>query len=128
MDNSPIFVDANVILRWILNDIPSQNAQAKAIIASGNAFLLPEVLAEVVYVLKRVYKMERPVISSILVKSLPAFQAENREVLNLALNIYAERALDFVDCVLASYSKLYGANVKSFDEKLQKFIERNKTI
>lgn len=53
-------IDANVILRYLLEDHPQLSPEAKKVIESG-AYTLPEVLAEVVYVLKGVYK-ELPII------------------------------------------------------------------
>lgn len=47
-------VDANVILRYLLNDHQEMSQQAKAVIDSG-AYTKPEIIAEVVYVLKGVY-------------------------------------------------------------------------
>lgn len=51
-------IDANVILRYLLGDHPQMSEEARQIINEG-AYTLPEVIAEVVYVLKGVYKIER---------------------------------------------------------------------
>ena len=52
-------VDANMILRYLLNDHQEFSAKAKEII-DGNTVEVPiEVLCEVVFVLLRVYKLER---------------------------------------------------------------------
>ena len=42
-------IDTNVILRFLLNDVPEQAEQAKAVIEAG-AFTTIEVIAEVVYI------------------------------------------------------------------------------
>ena len=47
-------LDANVILRYLLGDIPEQSAEAQKAVLSGAA-TTAEVLAEVVYVLAGVY-------------------------------------------------------------------------
>ena len=47
-----VLVDTNVILRYILNDNEDMAMEAANIIKNG-AITLPEVLAEVVYVLKK---------------------------------------------------------------------------
>ncbi len=47
-------IDANVILRFILNDNADMAKRATEVIASG-AYTKPEIIAEVVYVLKSVY-------------------------------------------------------------------------
>ena len=59
-------IDANVILRYLLRDHPQMSEEAKKVIEEG-AFTLPEVLAEVVYVLKGVYQVERTEIAKTLV-------------------------------------------------------------
>ena len=51
-------IDANVILRYLLNDNPEMAQQAKAVI-EGGAYTKPEIIAEVVYVLKGVYHATR---------------------------------------------------------------------
>ena len=56
-------MDANVNLRYLLRDHPEYSAKARKTIAEGG-YTLPEVIAEVVYVLKRVYKVERSEIRS----------------------------------------------------------------
>jgi len=39
-------------------------------------------------------------------------------VLELALEVYGERSLDFVDCVLYGYHVARGAEIATFDKKL----------
>ena len=51
-------VDANVILRRILRDNEEMAAQADRFFDEG-AWTFPAVIAEVVYVLSRVYKVNR---------------------------------------------------------------------
>ena len=52
-------VDANIILRYLMNDHPVMSPQAREIILAG-AETTPEVLAEVVYVLRGVCHVDRP--------------------------------------------------------------------
>ena len=56
-------VDANVLLRYLLNDHPVMSPMAREIIQTG-AQTPPGILAEVVYVLKGVYKVDRRSIAS----------------------------------------------------------------
>lgn len=58
-------IDANVILRYLLNDHPNMSKAAKEIVVAG-AQTTAEVLAEVVYVLKGVYHADRPTIAETL--------------------------------------------------------------
>jgi len=61
-------IDANVILRYILNDNEAMSAEAKEII-DNKAETLVEVLAEVVYVLKGFIKQKEQISAN----TLPAF-------------------------------------------------------
>ena len=51
-------IDANVILRYLLQEPQDQAEQAKAVMEAG-AFTTMEVMAEVVYVLQKVYEIDR---------------------------------------------------------------------
>ena len=59
-------IDANVILRYLLRDNDEMSQRAKTIIEAG-AFTLPEIIAEVVYVLKGVYSVPRDEIADTLI-------------------------------------------------------------
>ncbi len=58
-------IDTNVILRFILNDNSEMAQRASEVIASG-AYTKPEIIAEVVYVLKSVYSMPKEKIKSVI--------------------------------------------------------------
>jgi predicted nucleic acid-binding protein len=49
-----VICDANLILRYILEDIPDSSVKAAEIMERENVFVPFEVLAEVVYVLLKV--------------------------------------------------------------------------
>ena len=65
-----ILLDANMILRYLLNDNEEMADQAERAVNSGEAAVTIEVMAEVVYVLKGVYAMERDKIADTL-KAIP---------------------------------------------------------
>ena len=110
-------IDANVILRYLLNDIPEQADKAESVIKRG-AFTLPEIIAEVVYVLTKLYKVPRNEIKSIVAPFLDEIEIQNKEVIVNALSIFSETAFDFVDCIIISRKKLLNENVFTFDKKL----------
>lgn len=61
-------IDANVILRYLLNDNQEMAQKARSLIVSGKVYTKPEVISEVVYVLKkfiilRDVKFRRPYIA-----------------------------------------------------------------
>ena len=117
-----ILIDANVILRYLLNDDPVSADKAKEIIDKG-AFTVSEVIAEVVYVLKGVYNVSRKDIADTLTDFLFEIEIENKSVLLKAFSIYSESSLDFVDCILIAYHEVIGVEVFSFDKKLNKMIQ-----
>ena len=114
-------IDANVILRFLLNDIEPQSKVAKETIAKG-AFTIPEVIAEVVYVLTTVYKEPRENVGRILNLFMDNISASDKAVIKEALSQYASTSLDYVDCVLFARTKMLGEDVLTFDEKLRKKI------
>ena len=116
-------IDANVMLRFLLNDDAKMADEAAAVISSG-AFTKEAVVAEVLYVLKGVYKMERRAIADLITGLLGVVQIENRDVVLFALGLYKERSLDFVDCLLIAYSSVQKIEVFSFDKKLNKLLDR----
>ncbi|MGN0405273.1 MAG: PIN domain-containing protein [Bariatricus sp.] len=114
-------IDANVILRYLLGDHSLMSEEAKRIIEEG-AFTLPEVLAEVVYVLKGVYHVERKEIAETLIDFLDEISIDNQEIMCEALELFAETSLDFVDCILIARHRILGNEVMSFDKKLNKML------
>ena len=105
-------IDANVILRYLLGDHPEYSKKAKEVIEEG-AYTLPEVIAEVVYVRKGVYKVERSEIRSAIGDFMDEVAVDNQEIIAAALSIYAEISLDFVACVLIAYHRITGIEVVS---------------
>lgn len=118
------FVDANVILRYLLDDDPQLAEKAAKLLEQGQVHVPFEVMAEIVYVMQGVYKVTRQEISSVLTRfiMLPNVATNSEPVLREALRIYADKGLDFVDSLLCGYSVIEGAQVETFDRKLKKII------
>jgi len=114
-------VDANIILRYLLNDVPEQSKIARSVLTSGNVKILTQVVAEVIYVLSKIYKINRKEISENLLKifSLDGVIVENEEIVVFAVAEYGNSKLDFVDELLYANSKIRGVMVKTFDGGLQ---------
>ena len=124
-------LDANAVLRYLLEDNQEQaEAAAKAI--AGGAEVTVEVLAECVYVLAGVYHVPRSRIAESLGILLDEVTCRRKNVAAAALGLYsgssfdfvdcvlaAERhSFDFVDCVLAAERQELGRDVVTFDKKL----------
>ena len=114
-------VDANVVLRYMLHDDDEMYPAAERAIRDG-AFLLPEVLAEVVYVLSGVYSVPREELASQLQLLVKEVSSEHPDVLDTALATFGTTKLDFVDCLLVAYNNHLHDKVVSFDRKLNRLL------
>jgi predicted nucleic-acid-binding protein len=118
-------VDANIILRYLLQDAIQFLDQARDKIENQNIFIPNEVIAEVVYVLEKVYKVERLQISDNLKNLLnySNIRTNDKNILVEALKVYSEIKIDFVDALLFAYSKIGGHTIFTFDKKLNQSLE-----
>lgn len=114
-------VDANVVLRYLLQDVDEQHQVAKAVIDSGCEITV-EVIAEVVYVLAGVYEVPRTEIADALIALLDTAYVERHDEVVHALGLYRLRALDFVDCILVAQHDVSKREVITFDKKLSKLV------
>ena len=116
-----ILLDANYILRYLLRDNEEMYTIAKETILSNSCMVLNEVVAEVVYVLEKVYHVPKVElthsVSSFLSQTNIVMVAQKSNVL-LALKYYQEKNIDFVDGYLCALKDEY--EVKTFDKKLLK--------
>ena len=115
-------VDANVVLRYLLADVPALFTRSEQILENEPIYLPFEVLAEVVYVLEKVYAVSRREISTSLAELLkyPTVTTYNAEVAIRGLEIYCDSSLDIVDSLLCGYRSVQGAEVVTFDRQLNK--------
>ncbi len=118
-------VDVNIILRYLLNDHDELSDKATSIIENNEVLLANEVIAEIVYVLEKVYSVKNNEICDTL---LDLFKYKNivvddLEVIEEALLLFSRRRLDFVDTLLYAYNKVKGYEVYTFDKKLKKLLE-----
>ena len=118
-----ILLDANYILRFLLNDNEQMYKISKECIVDNNCTIPNEVLAEVVFVLLKVYKVEKQDISKSLIEFLnyDNIIMYDKNIIIKSLEIFEIKNLDFVDCILCAKSNKY--EIKTFDKKLNKCIE-----
>jgi len=118
-----IRIDTNYIIRYLVNDNIQMADIAEKILTSKEVFISNEILAEVVYVLLGVYKIEKKDIANQLLNLLnfPNIFVSNYDVIIKALKIYKTKNLDFVDCLLCAYSN--NDEIITFDKKLNKCIK-----
>ena len=117
-----MFIDTNYILRYVLNDIQEQAQQAADIIANG-AEIYPEIIPEAVYVLCRIYGIDRKNVSETLLSVVDDISVERKEQIKEALRLFRDTRLYYVDCLMLAGFISNGNDFTSFDKKL---MERKK--
>ena len=115
-------LDTNVVLRYLLNDIPEQSIKSGAVIISSASYITDVVVVEIVFVLEKVIGMER----SDIVKLVKSFLSlpnliYNDYFLDQSIDLYgANKTLSVVDCYAATEAKVYGNSLITFDKELVK--------
>lgn len=115
-------IDTNLIVRHLVQDHPSHARVASRLFAAcdrGTLFvvILPEVLAECVFVLESFYKFPQPDIARTLASliSSPGVEIENLALHLDALERYRTTKLHFVDCTIAATAAARNLPVATFD-------------
>lgn len=116
-------LDANVVLRLLLNDVPDQHAAAVALIRGTDAPLVVAdiAVAETVFALCRHYEFSRPAAAEAIEGLMSLIGIEcNRVVFTRALALFIDHPkLSFEDCCLAAYADCSDAEpLWTFDRKL----------
>lgn len=123
------FLDANVILRYLLKDNEVLSPKSKEIFdtlsdLTDGAYISSLVLHEVIYVMEKIYKLDR---SNIENKVSSILELTNLETLDLpkinvqqALKDYASTKVDFPDCIYKQFVLVHNFQMVSFDEDFKK--------
>jgi predicted nucleic-acid-binding protein len=115
-------LDSNVLIRFFVGDDPEQAGIATQLIYSltkeNPGWVSHPVLVEVVWTLRRIYRMERNEIAAILDRLLASREMaiERRELVFEALDGYRTTRADFADCLIAASARAAGCGrVVTFD-------------
>lgn len=124
-----IIVDANIVLRYLLNDVREFSEKATDLLENNEVLVPNEVIAEIVYVLEKVYHVENKQISSALIELFDYrnIKVNDHEILIEALLVYAEKKLDFVDTLLFAYHTVRKHEIYTFDKKLNRMLKIQKS-
>lgn len=122
-----VLLDANVVLRFLLEDHPELSARAETLFRRAAArelelLVSPTILSDCYYALKSFYKLPRVEIAKALadVLALPGVTALEEQTVLEALRLLGERSADFVDAYLAALSSTLVLPIASFDDDLRK--------
>jgi predicted nucleic acid-binding protein len=108
MKEIPI-IDANIILRFLTNDIPKQADRCtgllKRIESGSEEVWLPDlVLADIVWTLEKFYKQPKQRIQELLISilELKGLRHNNKKISKLAFQLYVEKNIDWTDAFVAA--------------------------
>ena len=111
-----IFIDTNIFIRYLLNDVPSQIDKVELLFdlaEKGEVTLItgPPVFFEIAWTLKSFYNVNKEgiyeSISGIL--GLPGLEVIDLDILEEALELYKHTSADFNDAYIAALSNKAGA-------------------
>lgn len=114
-------IDTNVILRFLLNDVPAQTTKAKQILSSPPIYVSDVVFTEAVFVLENSLAYSRKSVASLLrvLLSVPGLVYSDH-LLPEVLTMYETKgSLSFVDCYAATEADKFGVKLFTFDKKLR---------
>lgn len=116
-------LDANVLLRLLLNDVPDQHAAAISLIEHADTALHVSDVAviEVVFALCRHYEFSRTAVAEAVDGLMSLTQIDgNHALFKRAIPLFTTHPkLSFEDCWMAAHAELSGATpLWTFDKKL----------
>lgn len=123
--NEMIAIDTNVLVRYVINDEPSQAKLAKELFRRGHqVFIAKTVILELEWVLRAVYQQPSTVIYQGILKllGLPKVVVEDRPQILQALSHY-QQGMDFADALHLAASPVQ-VEFYTFDQKLVKVAGR----
>ena len=120
-------VDANLIIRFLLNDHPKLSPLAKSIFLKAQKklvkiYLDEVVIAEVIWTLSSFYKIKK----ADLVDKLEKFVSQDwvvnpkKNLILEALNLFRSSHLDYIDCWIFTVSQSQKLTLETFDKALKR--------
>lgn len=121
------FLDTNVVLRYLLADDDKLYRRALKAFAAAEKqeialILTPEIMAEVIHVLRSYYTLPQDDIALAMERILfhQGVGLSDERVMAEALQLYQQCKLDIADCLLAARASVSGESVVSFDKDFKK--------
>lgn len=118
------FLDTNVLIRHLTGDPPDQARRATRLLRTGKGLILTDlVVAECVYVLRSVYRVDIATIAMMLraAFALQSIEVPALPILTRALELLEDGKLSFVDSYLVACAEQSGVGaVASFDRAIDR--------
>ena len=126
-----LILDTNVILRFLLDDIPNQTKIATEIFVKAKSkrlkvFVPQIVIFEILFALDKYYNFPKDkVIEKVgTLLATPYLNIQDRVVFQDALALFKKKNIDFVDCFLSCKARVDGYTLFTFDRDLHKLTSR----
>ena len=125
MKSDSIFVDANLFLRYLTDDVPAQADAVEDLLRKaeqGKSRLVTNsmVIAEIVWTLESYYKLEQDDIQNkvLAILNTPGLEVSDNNLVLKAIIWYAEKNVDFIDAYNAAWMEQEGIEkIYTFDQK-----------
>ena len=125
------FIDTSVILRLLIKDDPAKARSCEKLLREGEQrglilYLIPVDIMETVWVLEKIYKLERKTIREIIeaILNTPELKIEMQGIFRKAIRSYEEKNIKFADAMMGYWGLEKDLSVIfTYDEKDYKKIE-----
>lgn len=123
-----LIIDTNILLRFLLADVPKQFKEVKKVFEEAKTGQLKLIISqitifEVIFNLVKLYQFKKEIIVFNLRRLLavPYLEIQDREIFDQALVIFKDANLDFVDCFILAFGQIAGSKIFTFDRKIKRF-------
>jgi predicted nucleic-acid-binding protein len=122
------FIDTNIFIRFLTNDIPEQAEACDHIFRdaaekSEKLFITEMVIAEIIWVLESYYELPKKEVQEMVEKILitPFLFCPQKDIILNALTLYGDKNIDYIDAYNASILReLEIKEVYSYDRHFDK--------
>lgn len=122
---SDAFIDTNILLRYLLDDIPEQADAVESLLlqaAQGELTLRTNALVftEIVWTCESYYQLPKGDIKDmvLMILNTPGLEIADRDLITEAIFTYADESSDYIDAFSASWMKQQGIEtIYTFDQK-----------
>jgi|SRR3989344_2942516 len=121
------FLDTNILLRFFIQDNQTQFNKAKSYFSQARQrkiklVLIPQIIIEFEYVLRKVYEQPKSFIYVQLKKivNLTYIELRDQKIMRATIQIYKQFSIDFIDAYLFVTADQEFASVLSFDKDFKK--------
>lgn len=117
-----LLLDANIYLRYILNDNASQAKKSQDLIKNNEFYTDPTVIAEVIWVFSSYYKIDKEAFIPALLAIVEQKnnKSPSKKLIIQALEYYYSHNLSYIDSYLHCLAKTKNLSLTTFDKKLAK--------